>query len=204
MIWQTFILIHLEIQYNFSYRKRSIQSWTFITILIYAIVFALYTYVGTVRGEIFIKVAIPDNFQAKMRKVDSDNVIRRLRWYIRNYTRKWNFYKSSAYHNSSASSLVRFQRRLIIRIRFYDIFLLSFQNTVDKLVQRANASILIGTSSWKEQFVEALTVSAGNCFFDVLFEFFFWNREKNVNWRFFHSSLNLEGFRLCPFSLRTD
>ncbi|CAG9820312.1 unnamed protein product [Phaedon cochleariae] len=33
-------------------------------------------------------------------------------------------------------------------------------NTVDKLVQRANASLLIGTSSWKEQFVEALTVSA--------------------------------------------
>jgi solute carrier family 8 (sodium/calcium exchanger) len=33
---------------------------------------------------------------------------------------------------------------------------------VDKLVQRANASLLIGTSSWKEQFVEALTVSASN------------------------------------------
>jgi hypothetical protein len=29
-------------------------------------------------------------------------------------------------------------------------------------VQRANASLLIGTSSWKEQFVEALTVSASN------------------------------------------
>uniref|UniRef100_A0A182T391 Sodium/calcium exchanger membrane region domain-containing protein n=1 Tax=Anopheles maculatus TaxID=74869 RepID=A0A182T391_9DIPT len=38
----------------------------------------------------------------------------------------------------------------------------SGMNTVDKLVQRANASILIGTSSWKEQFVEALTVSAGD------------------------------------------
>lgn len=35
------------------------------------------------------------------------------------------------------------------------------QNTVDKLVQRANASILIGTSSWKEQFIEAITVSPG-------------------------------------------
>ncbi|CAH0551407.1 unnamed protein product [Brassicogethes aeneus] len=34
-----------------------------------------------------------------------------------------------------------------------------FKNTVDKLVQRANASLLIGTSSWKEQFVEAMTVS---------------------------------------------
>ncbi|CAG9763896.1 unnamed protein product [Ceutorhynchus assimilis] len=35
-----------------------------------------------------------------------------------------------------------------------------FKNTVDKLVQRANASLLIGTSSWKEQFLEALTVSS--------------------------------------------
>ncbi|XP_067617993.1 sodium/calcium exchanger Calx isoform X3 [Eurosta solidaginis] len=34
-----------------------------------------------------------------------------------------------------------------------------FKNTVDKLVQRANASLLIGTSSWKEQFAEALTVT---------------------------------------------
>ncbi|XP_066598276.1 sodium/calcium exchanger Calx isoform X1 [Prorops nasuta] len=36
-----------------------------------------------------------------------------------------------------------------------------FKNTVDKLVQRANASIILGTSSWKEQFTEALTVSGG-------------------------------------------
>lgn len=44
------------------------------------------------------------------------------------------------------------------------IFCLPFllQNTVDKLVQRANASLLIGTSSWREQFCEALTVSAGD------------------------------------------
>ncbi|XP_049863637.1 sodium/calcium exchanger 1 isoform X3 [Schistocerca gregaria] len=37
-----------------------------------------------------------------------------------------------------------------------------FKNTVDKLVQRANASLLIGTSSWKEQFIEAITVSPGD------------------------------------------
>ncbi|XP_076656693.1 sodium/calcium exchanger 3 isoform X2 [Halictus rubicundus] len=37
-----------------------------------------------------------------------------------------------------------------------------FKNTVDKLVQRANASILLGTSSWREQFTEALTVSGGD------------------------------------------
>ncbi|CAH2044626.1 unnamed protein product, partial [Iphiclides podalirius] len=37
-----------------------------------------------------------------------------------------------------------------------------FKNTVDKLVQRANASIIIGTSSWKEQFTEAITASSGS------------------------------------------
>lgn len=37
-----------------------------------------------------------------------------------------------------------------------------FQNTVDKLVRRANASLLIGTSSWKEQFIEATTVSSSD------------------------------------------
>ncbi|XP_070378304.1 sodium/calcium exchanger 3 isoform X2 [Dermacentor albipictus] len=35
-----------------------------------------------------------------------------------------------------------------------------FKNTVDKLFQRANISLMIGTSSWKEQFVEAITVVA--------------------------------------------
>ncbi|KOB73527.1 Sodium/calcium exchanger 1 [Operophtera brumata] len=37
-----------------------------------------------------------------------------------------------------------------------------FKNTVDKLVQRANASIIIGTSSWKEQFTDALTAISGD------------------------------------------
>lgn len=37
-----------------------------------------------------------------------------------------------------------------------------FKNTVDKLVQRANASLLVGTSSWKEQFIEAITVNPGD------------------------------------------
>ncbi|XP_032776741.2 sodium/calcium exchanger 3 isoform X1 [Daphnia magna] len=34
-----------------------------------------------------------------------------------------------------------------------------FKNTVDKLVQRANASLVVGSSSWKEQFIEAITVN---------------------------------------------
>lgn len=35
-----------------------------------------------------------------------------------------------------------------------------FKNTVDKLFQRANISLMIGSSSWKEQFIEAITVVA--------------------------------------------
>ena len=37
----------------------------------------------------------------------------------------------------------------------------SFQNTVDKLIKKANLSLVVGTSSWREQFAEALSVSAG-------------------------------------------
>ncbi len=37
-----------------------------------------------------------------------------------------------------------------------------FRNTVDKLLKRANAKLLVGTSSWKEQFQEALTVGSGD------------------------------------------
>lgn len=48
-----------------------------------------------------------------------------------------------------------------MELNLMSFFISCQQNTVDKLVQRANASLLIGTSSWKEQFVEALTVNAG-------------------------------------------
>lgn len=34
-----------------------------------------------------------------------------------------------------------------------------FKNTVDKLLVKANLALVVGTSSWKEQFVDALTVS---------------------------------------------
>ncbi|XP_048732441.1 sodium/calcium exchanger 3-like isoform X3 [Ostrea edulis] len=35
-----------------------------------------------------------------------------------------------------------------------------FKNVVDKLLKKANVSLVVGTSSWREQFVEAITVSA--------------------------------------------
>ncbi|OON20463.1 hypothetical protein X801_03656, partial [Opisthorchis viverrini] len=38
---------------------------------------------------------------------------------------------------------------------------LSSENTVDRLVKQGKWALVVGTSSWKEQFVEAVTVSAG-------------------------------------------
>ncbi|XP_017479909.1 PREDICTED: sodium/calcium exchanger 3-like [Rhagoletis zephyria] len=37
-----------------------------------------------------------------------------------------------------------------------------FKNMVDKLISKANTSIMMGSGSWKEQFIEAITVSAGD------------------------------------------
>uniref|UniRef100_A0A5K3ETQ7 Sodium/calcium exchanger 1 n=1 Tax=Mesocestoides corti TaxID=53468 RepID=A0A5K3ETQ7_MESCO len=37
-----------------------------------------------------------------------------------------------------------------------------FKNTVDRLVKHGKWALLVGTSSWKEQFVDAITVSAGS------------------------------------------
>jgi solute carrier family 8 (sodium/calcium exchanger) len=39
---------------------------------------------------------------------------------------------------------------------------IEFKNTVDKLLKSGQWSLVIGTSSWKEQFIEAITVSAGD------------------------------------------
>lgn len=36
-----------------------------------------------------------------------------------------------------------------------------FQSTVDKLLKKTNLALVIGTNSWREQFVEAITVSSG-------------------------------------------
>uniref|UniRef100_A0A8C4TRJ7 Solute carrier family 8 member 2b n=1 Tax=Erpetoichthys calabaricus TaxID=27687 RepID=A0A8C4TRJ7_ERPCA len=37
-----------------------------------------------------------------------------------------------------------------------------FKNTVDKLIKKTNLALVIGTHSWREQFLEAVTVSAGD------------------------------------------
>ncbi len=42
-------------------------------------------------------------------------------------------------------------------------FFLTFvlQSSVDRMMQRGNASMMVGASSWKDQFFEAFTVQAG-------------------------------------------
>ncbi|KAG9336751.1 hypothetical protein JZ751_003099 [Albula glossodonta] len=39
-----------------------------------------------------------------------------------------------------------------------------FKSTVDKLIKKTNLALVVGTNSWRDQFMEAITVSAGiNC-----------------------------------------
>ncbi|XP_047434325.1 sodium/calcium exchanger 1-like isoform X2 [Mugil cephalus] len=37
-----------------------------------------------------------------------------------------------------------------------------FKSTVDKLIKKTNLALVIGTNSWREQFIEAITVSSGD------------------------------------------
>ncbi|KAL8169536.1 UNVERIFIED_CONTAM: Sodium/calcium exchanger 3 [Gekko kuhli] len=36
-----------------------------------------------------------------------------------------------------------------------------FKSTVDKLIKKTNLALVVGTHSWRDQFMEAITVSAG-------------------------------------------
>jgi len=49
-------------------------------------------------------------------------------------------------------------QKIIIRIRESK----EFKGTVDKLLKKTNMSLMVGASSWKEQFIEAFSVSAGD------------------------------------------
>lgn len=44
------------------------------------------------------------------------------------------------------------------------IFLCMAQSTVDKLIKKTNLALVVGTNSWRDQFMEAITVSAGTRF----------------------------------------
>ena len=49
----------------------------------------------------------------------------------------------------------------IYRNNLFPSFLL--QSSVDRMMQRGNASLMVGASSWKDQFIDAFTVQAGKC-----------------------------------------
>ena len=50
---------------------------------------------------------------------------------------------------------------LIYNNNLFPSFLL--QSSVDRMMQRGNASLMVGASSWKDQFIDAFTVQAGKC-----------------------------------------
>ena len=56
--------------------------------------------------------------------------------------------------------LLVIQLHLIITRTFFLLFL---QSSVDRMMQRGNASLMVGASSWKDQFIDAFTVQAGKC-----------------------------------------
>ena len=43
------------------------------------------------------------------------------------------------------------------------LFPFLLQSSVDRMMQRGNASLMVGASSWKDQFIDAFTVQAGKC-----------------------------------------
>ena len=63
-------------------------------------------------------------------------------------------------HRALLLILLVIQLHLIITRTFFLLFL---QSSVDRMMQRGNASLMVGASSWKDQFIDAFTVQAGKC-----------------------------------------
>ena len=51
----------------------------------------------------------------------------------------------------------------IIASDYNSLFPFLLQSSVDRMMQRGNASLMVGASSWKDQFIDAFTVQAGKC-----------------------------------------
>lgn len=61
----------------------------------------------------------------------------------------------------SCFMLWRNPRVFLCSMQMTDNLSLLWQNTVDKLIKKTNLALLVGTNSWRDQFIEAITVSAG-------------------------------------------
>ena len=53
---------------------------------------------------------------------------------------------------------------------FYQLIAILDQSSVDRMLKRGNASMMVGASSWKDQFLEAFTVQAGKSIQIILFQ----------------------------------
>jgi len=49
------------------------------------------------------------------------------------------------------------------------VFICVQQGVVDKLFKKANMSLVVGTSSWREQFIDAVSISPGKESMIVMF-----------------------------------
>ncbi len=68
-----------------------------------------------------------------------------------------------SYGSVKINTLKPVEKPLIDLFLFYCFFLshVCLQSTVDKLIKKTNLALVVGSSSWREQFVSAVTVSAG-------------------------------------------
>ncbi|KAM4018632.1 sodium/calcium exchanger 1-like isoform 2-T2 [Anomaloglossus baeobatrachus] len=70
---------------------------------------------------------------------------------------KWVVCTKSGEEIAGSPSLGEHRKTEIIIEESYE-----FKSTVDKLIKKANLALVVGSSSWREQFVSAVTVSAGD------------------------------------------
>ena len=68
---------------------------------------------------------------------------------------------STTYRARAPILVILVSLHLIYRNNLFPSFLL--QSSVDRMMQRGNASLMVGASSWKDQFIDAFTVQAGKC-----------------------------------------
>ncbi|XP_038827689.1 sodium/calcium exchanger 1a isoform X20 [Salvelinus namaycush] len=103
-----------------------------------------------------------------VRILDHDEYERQARFYIELQEPHW---KSSGV--SGSSSLKEEEERRIaemgrptlgehVKLEVVIEESYEFKNTVDKLIKKTNLALLIGTNSWRQQFMEAITVSSGD------------------------------------------
>lgn len=86
------------------------------------------------------------------------------RWADRRWASMSNWKWSSRSRTSSRWDQIVFhcsKKRFVSLKHFFIDWPVVLQSTVDKLLKKTNLALVIGTNTWREQFVEAITVSSG-------------------------------------------